>query len=407
MITLNQGIDPRRFVLPGPHEESLLRLSLVEQMFEDPVIRLTPRRNDRRWLYEKHVPVSLSGFNPSSGLVFYSAVSAFADWLAAPLGSARPFNEGDQLVPEVLFAVHDYLHAWAYQVINEVTPGLAFGFAEITPDNAEAMVFCHLLTEAVATVGLDYWYLSQFDLNSAVPIGTCVEHLTVRYSRRHVDEYRRYCPGLLVEHPRFLARLAEFYCTGIFTGFARQDLKDSPLLLQWLQHEISYGAKQREYTRMWLQHLSPHDLGYDRPGALSGPVACDRPWMRELLAELGPLLWAKVVEDQRRPTPRTIPTGGSWQSNRPAREFRFTNLGRLAPDELARLDWGSLSPASFDYFLWQYVSLFDYASTGPEARQMLALLRGRRDSGALRWLLRGARPLSAAEAGPRDVYMIN
>jgi hypothetical protein len=401
------GIDPGRFVQPGPHPESLLRLTLVRQLFEDEVVRLCPRRVDRRWFYEKHIPVSLSGFNPSSARVYYSAVSAFADWLREPQGSARRFNEGDYLVPEVLFAVHDYLHAWAYQVINEIRPGLDFGFGEITPDNAEAMVFCHLATEAVATVGLDYWYLPQFDLNSVLSIGTAFEQLTVSYSQRHIEEYRRYCPDLIVDRPFFLVQLGEFYCTGVFKGFSRQDLKDSPLLLRWLQHEIAYGAKQREYTRMWMQHLSRHDLGYDNCRALSGPVACNLPWMRELLVELGSRLWAKVVEDQRQPTPLTIPPDLAWQASKPLREFRFTNLAHVAPDELARLDWGSLSALSFDSFVWQYVSQFDYESTAPAARQILSPLRGRREPGLLRWLFRGAKPRAATDEGPRDIFLIN
>lgn len=401
------GIDARRFVQAGPHEESLLRLSLVQQLLEDKVVRLRPRRVDRRWLYEKHVPVSVSGFNFSSGQVYYSAVSALADWIQQPQGSARQFNEGDFLVPEVLFAVHDYLHIWAYQVINAVNPGLEFGFGEITPENAEAMVFCHLASEAVATVGLDYWYLAQFDLNSAIPIGTCVDHLTVDFHQRHIEEYRRGCPDLVVDHPHFMVQLGEFYCTGVFKGFSRQDLKDSPLLLRWLQHEIAYGEKQREYTRMWIQHLSAHDLGYDNRSVLSAPVACDQPWMRELLVELSLRLWAKVVEDQRSPTPLTIPADDAWHSSKPLKEFRFTNFTRVTPDELNRLDWQALSAASYEYFLWQYVSQFDYASTAPEARQLLRFVRDRREVGLIRWLFRDAKPITATDSCPRDVFLIN
>jgi hypothetical protein len=339
--------------------------------------------------------------------VYYSAVSAFADWLREPQGSARQFNEGDYLVPEVLFAVHDYLHAWAYQVINDVQPGLEFGFGDITPDNAEAMVFCHLATEAVATAGLDYWYLSQFDLNSLIPIGTAVDHLTVSYHQRHIEEYRRYCPGLVVDHPRFLVQLGEFYATGVFKGFSRQDLRDSPLLLRWLQHEIGYGEKQREYTRMWLQHLSPCDLRYDNRRALSRPVAYDQPWMRDLLVELSVRLWDKVVEDQRLPTSRTIPVDAAWRADKPLEEFRFTNLAQVAPQELIHVDWNSLSASRFDYFLWQYVSQFDYASTVPEARQLLTVLRERRNVGLLRWVLRDAKPISGTESCPRDIFLIN
>jgi hypothetical protein len=134
------------------------------------------------------------------------------------------------------------------------------------------MAFCHLLTEAAAVIGLDYWYLSQFDLNSAVPIGTSFRHVSVSYDVKHLEEYRRFCPDLRVEHPGFVRFLGTFYCTGVFEGFSPQDLKDSPLLYKWLCHELVYGRRQREYTRLWLQHLSGHDLGYEAGQSLTRPV---------------------------------------------------------------------------------------------------------------------------------------
>ena len=143
------------------HAESLLRIPLVRQMMEDPAIRLVPRAVDAAWRYRQIAPVSVVGFNPWIKSVFYASESLFAAWLEDPYGSARAHNEDDLLVYEVLMAAHDHLHAWASLAIAALRPELRFGVGRITADKLEDHVFCHLLTEAVASGGLDYWYGQQ------------------------------------------------------------------------------------------------------------------------------------------------------------------------------------------------------------------------------------------------------
>ena len=99
--------------------------------------------------------VTLAGFNPFLRSLFYANNSALSRWLAGPYGSARDYNEGDHLVREVLFAVHDYLHCWSAAAIAVLAPRSRFDTGPILRDNLEDFVYCHLLTEAAATAGLD------------------------------------------------------------------------------------------------------------------------------------------------------------------------------------------------------------------------------------------------------------
>src|SRR5207237_1319288 len=83
------------------------------------------------------------------------ARSPLAEWLDDPAQGVRELNQDDALLTEVLFAVHDYLHVWAYHLVRDAVPDLGFGRPPASEAELEDHVFCHLLTEAVATVGLD------------------------------------------------------------------------------------------------------------------------------------------------------------------------------------------------------------------------------------------------------------
>ena len=147
----------------------LARLPLVRRMLEDRAVTLVERCVHEDWAYNR-LASSVKGWNPWSGSVYVAARSAMHDWRAQPERSLRELNEGDLLLPEVLFAVHDYLHVWSMRFIQARAPERGFGHGPITKENAETMVFLSLLTEAAATAGVDYWYLSTVDLNAVLPI---------------------------------------------------------------------------------------------------------------------------------------------------------------------------------------------------------------------------------------------
>ena len=104
----------------------------------------------------------------------------------------REANEGDRLMYELLFAAHDYLHAWSLQEIVALVPNLGVGTTTIDGANLEDLVFVQLVTEVAATVGLDYWYLSCVDLTEMFDLGFMIQSLTRPYRESHASEYRRF-----------------------------------------------------------------------------------------------------------------------------------------------------------------------------------------------------------------------
>jgi hypothetical protein len=389
------------------HPESLLRIPLVRHAFSDPGFRLIPRAIDQSWFYQRLVPAAVSGFNPFSGAAYYAARSPLARWLEDPFSSARPYNERDLLVREVLFAVHDYLHCWAYGAIQELRPRLGFGTAPITARNAEDFAFCHLATEAAAVVGLDYWHVCTLDLNEVCDIGTNVRGLAVSYHERCRDEYRRFRPGFDAQRAAFFTEIATFYCTGELHGFDVDDMRHSPRLFSWLEHEILYGEKQREYTRRWLAYLSGGAVRY-APDRLAAPLSVRAPWKKRLLAELGAMLWEKVKDDRLHPLRPAAAPDGTWRSSpRRAPDFRFVNCNALAPAALARSAERRPGRESFEYLFAQYVSRFDRERFDRGKLARLQEVRRERDFRKLALLCAGEEPLPANGGEPHDLLVLN
>ncbi|MFY0572820.1 hypothetical protein ACN28E_54570 [Archangium lansingense] len=382
-----------------PHAESLLQLPLVRRMLSDPLVRLVPRAIDQRWHYERIAPVTLTGFNPFHRSVFYASHSALSRWLDEPYGSARDYNEGDHLVREVLFAVHDYLHCWSAAAIAVLAPRVRFDTGPILRDNLEDFVFCHLLTEVAATVGLDYWYLSTFNLAERIPIGTTLVNLTVNYHERYVSEYRRFCPRWDAQRPEFFGDLARFYCSGVFEGFDVRDVRRSPRLLKWLSHELTYGARQREYTRLWLSFLAAEEIP-PGPRGLSAPVSFEEPWKQRLIHELGRVMFAKIKEDsdsglvlRNRNEPPESP-----RARRP--DFRFVNANVVpfTPDA---------SPESLRYYVLQRVSAMAFDRLSRDVRQAIARGLRREEHEEVLRLIERAERVPPVGGEPRDLFVLN
>jgi hypothetical protein len=431
------------------HPESLLHIPLVRQMLEDEHVPRRARAVDRRWTYERVVPVSMTGFNPYQEAIYYGSQSAFARWLADPAASARDQNEGDFLVHEVFFAVHDYLHVWTVQLLRELLPGRNLGRGRLDAKDLEAFTFLHLVTEAAATVGLDYWYLSTIDVNQVVPIGTCHNLLASDYRESDLPELRRANPTFEVQTPAFFTELTRFYCTGVLHGFDVDDLRRSPRTHKWLRHELSYGALQRRYVRQWLRYLASGEITRgDRRD--SAPVAVDEPWQERILAEVGEALWRKVTLGAADGFTRGARGGGGvgggggggggrggggagggggvggaggaggarelpWAApSRAVPDFRFTNLNALDGGgggggvSLEALATGPGGEENEAFFAYQLLSQYSYAGVDPELRRILADLASRRGGVAtMSRLCRELTPVPAEPDEPRDLLLLN
>lgn len=401
---MNAGTAPAATAGTALHPESLLRIPLAAQLFADPGVAIVVRGIDSRWAYSEIVGTRIDGFNPFHGAVFVGRESHLARWLPHREESARPFNRKDGLVGELLFAVHDYLHIWCYRWIASLWPELGFGTAPITPANFEDMVFCHLLSEAAATVGLDYWYLACVRLDEVVPVGSVHQGLTVSYREEHGDEYRRFHPSLEVQRAGFFETLTRFYCDGAFRGFSADDMERSPVLQRWLAHELGYGDLQRRYCREWFAWLSGGTIKL-KDSELGRPVRGSRARQRRLTAEIGERLWAKVKRNELCAADQGFDSERLWSPPAGPRRYQFVNLNR---DGLpAKESVAGLSAISFRYLLHQFIAGFDHGEFPDDALALLPILYGERNFELGRCLLQGLTRLPASPQEPLSMFFYN
>ncbi len=387
---------------PGKlHPESLLRVPLVRQLMTDTQVQLAARAMDSSWKYDRVSPIAATGFNPLTKRIFYASNSLLAGWLQEPKESARKYNEGDLLLPDLLLAVHDYLHIWGYLAVCELAPRIQLGTGKITRKSLEHYAFCHLVTEAVATVGLDYWYLCTINFNDVCDLGTTQRGLAVSYHDDQLRELRRFRRDLDVQSKAFFAEIATFYCTGVFTGFHPRDLKTSPTLWKWMQHEIRYGTRQREYIRRWLAYLAPDrlDLSTDE---LKAPLPVQQGWQRRLLHDVGELLWEKVKNNALHRFGSHLDQDRIWRSrsDRPL-DFRFLNAAAF-PSGVPELVGDS-----FDHYLWQTLGSYEKKTIDPRLLAFIPMLRERRDPRLLSFLLKEYAQISGDEYVERDLFILN
>lgn len=305
---------------------------ILAKALADPGVGIVERAIDNYWLYDT-TSVPSTGWNPFRREIYIGHDSLTAGLLRAPQADLREHNEADLLLPEIMFVVHDYLHIWATDLIRRARPELGFGVGPITPDNLEDHAFALLVTEAAATVGLDYWWLSHNPIAESLDIGTGFETLTVSYQTRHTHEYRRHCPDLEVQRPEFFEVIARFYGSGVFPGFSADDVRQSPRTLRWLRHELGYGASQRKYARRWIHHLAGlrQNPGEDE----ARPLDCDQPWRRQIIAEIGERLWALVKTQAVDLVDSNFDPALSWSAPTDAPpDYRLTNALALREEQL-------------------------------------------------------------------------
>lgn len=383
------------------HSESLLQIPLVARALADPRMRPVARAVDAGWAYERFIKKVSPGFNPFAGQIIFASQSRFGHWRSRPQQSARSLNHEDRLLREVCFYVHDYLHNWTYGVIRVLRPQAELGFGRIFTRNFEDLTFLHLVTEAAATVGLDYWYLATIAVNDVCPIGSHFGQLTVTYREEHLAEYRRARPGLVVQAPEFFEELVSFYCTGEIHGFDARDLQRSPLLFTWLSHEVAYGVRQREYTRAWLAHLGAVALA-ERD--LGRPVRCDKPWQRRLVRSVGEALWGLVKHGADFQIEVIDPRDAWTARGRPTIDPRFVNLGCLEPAELDQFVDASI--ALREIVMVQYLVRHDLARFDRDKDGVLRAVMKASDLRGLRGLLRDEPMLPRSSHEPHDILVL-
>lgn len=387
------------------HDQVTLEsIPLIAQMLGDPDIPVILRGVDNAWAYHGVIPHVVSGFNPQNCAVYCAVESAFGRWLAAPETPLRELNTRDRLMREALFAVHDYLHAWSARLIGAAAPQVGFGVAPIGAANFEDHVFCQLLTETAATIGLDYWYLARVDVSRLVPIGTCMRTLTTAYREEHVEEYRRYCPALDVQNPAFFEVFARFYCTGRLPGFRGDSLTHSPRVLAWIEHELRYGQLQRRYTRKWLAYLSDGAVPSPARAVADAAVDPDVPWRRDLVALVGDALWRLVHEGSAVRVSAPVREASVVPANGPI-DFRFTNLAGL-DDPWHEIRRRGVDSESYPWLFAQIVSAHRFDAVDPEVVEQLPVLRDARAPTLVRRTLESYPSVALATREPSALFLL-
>ncbi|MGH1344088.1 MAG: hypothetical protein ACRBN8_21190 [Nannocystales bacterium] len=391
---------------PNPTaRQSLMRHTPIEHSLKDESIGVERRPFDARWIYSDLTKTSNAGFNPFVGKVFVPSGSMFAAWFDDPEADFRALNESDTLLYELYFFVHDYLHTWATRQIQSLLPLRGFGRSRVDEGNLEDYAFFMLITEACATVGGDYWWLSCTDLPGELNIGSRFRNLTVSYREEDEPEFRRFNREFSAQTPAFFGQIANFYNTGRFPGFDANDVRRSPILLNWLRHETTYGELQRRYSRAWLRHLGGLPLVSN--AELDAPVACDEPWQQSLIRDIGERLWAKVKGGEMLAQPAQIPAEETWRApNVGPIDFRFTNLASF-DDPDGELERRGMVDDSRGHWVNQRLRLLDFPADDPAFRQMIPALRAtvERDGGALfRWALSQKAPEVRGTEELRDIF---
>ncbi|PRQ06685.1 hypothetical protein [Enhygromyxa salina] len=396
------GARPSERQVQGAGDQ-LAALSATRHILQDPHTRIVRRSIDANWLYETRSSKTSAGWNPFRGEIYIADNSLVAQWLDDPSMDLRVLNENDLFLPEFAFLLHDHLHIFGARTIAELRPELAFGHGTLDPARLEEHAFVLVVTEAVATVGLDYWDLCCRNLGRELDIGTSFARLTVSYQASLEPEYRRYCEDFTAQTPDFFGLIARFYCTGAFPGFDGEALRRSPVTLGWLRHELLYGGSQRRYSRQWLQHLA--GVQHYDAGALEAPIEIPD-WGEDVIEELGERLWAKVKHgDPWLPGAQHAPEQAWRAPQRGPIDCRFTNLAGFADAERELARRSVLEP-SRPQWREQLLRSRRYPIGDPDAIAAVNTLIHSPDHAVVAWAANQLPAYGRSEDEPLDMFFL-
>ncbi|MBL4632288.1 MAG: hypothetical protein JKY56_00355 [Kofleriaceae bacterium] len=277
--------------------QALSDLSVVKWLLSEQGFSLNSRAVDMRWEYAGLFPEAINvGFAPFGNAILGPRISASSTWRKSP--HRRDFavlNLDNRLLREVLFQVHDLFHMWAYRRMMHTSKGFAFGMVPIDEKTLSDYVFCHLVSEAAATVGLDYWYLAQRSLGDFFGLHLDFKGLTVSYTQE-MDDALTSEAQLTVHSPEFFSAICQLYTTGSLPGTNAKALERVPSLTNWLFHELQYSEVQRVYSYEWFSYLG----GLPTPSKAQClvPIKADTPWRKAVVRDVGSALW-KMTQEQR------------------------------------------------------------------------------------------------------------
>lgn len=256
---------------------------------------------DIHWKYFGLIRNISSGFNPFESTIYIAKRSRLYQVMHRGPSVLKNQIQIDNFYYEFAFFLHDYLHLWSNSWASHYLSKLGIKIKSIK-DNFEDIVFIHLLSESVATVGLDYWYLCQTGVSDKFKLKTNFEALTVPYRSINDKIYKsRFDGKFQIKSLNFFHELSVFYCNGIFEGFSKRDLLSNDLIKSWISKELLYGKLQRKYIRQWLLYLSGDKKEWTEKKLTKEIIL--KPWMYELINSIGKTLFDLVILKKNRVMP--------------------------------------------------------------------------------------------------------
>jgi hypothetical protein len=250
--------------------------------------KLVPRPYDSRWKYLGIVKKFQSGFNAYSGKIYYNQISELSLWIQTGIVPENRLKRTN-LVNEYLFLTHDFIHHWGMlQIETFLRKFLKKSLYSMAPEN---QVFFLLLTEAMATVGLDYWVLSQFPLGKQFNLEQDYHQLTITLSPSQVENIKKVKSDFTIHKKKLFSEIVAFYLSGEMQGFDVQDIEKSPDLKKYIVHELEYGEMQRSYARIWVDQIWHRRVSVEDDFS---PALIKEDWQNDLIGYLEEVLWKLV-----------------------------------------------------------------------------------------------------------------
>lgn len=362
----------------------------VQFIIEQERVSIVKRPVDMRWHYKGVIPISVAGFNPLRHRIFYGEHSYFQKLIEVEKNARC--ERTDWLLYETFFIVHDYMHIWAISKMLPSFPHCLDDNALSNPVAIADLAFILLMSEAVATVSIDWWTLARFDLSSILKSRTNFRCLTTTFQMTGLSNAQTIDPTFQVMGPNFFEWLATGYCTGEFAGFDSAEKSALRQHAPWIEKEKEYGKKQREFILRWIGYLS-QDVKVDSQMHFQlNTNRCDA--IRSMASDLWSIFGDKL------PSELSVCTQFvALPSKIKKPEFEFVDLAHAFP-MLSSMDLNTLTDRQFGFLSAQWVS---YRAWGPklgiDAEKFDLIIRDR-DVDALKRICGSSIPSGATISNP-------
>lgn len=384
--------DFRRRVFEG---FPIAKLVLVDYF---PFLRARPI--DLTWNYDEIVPISVSGFNPLAGSVYFAELSHLSTFLFGD--DSLPVNRPDWYLYEIFFAVHDFLHVWSASYMLERVPECIDLHEGLNGSTARNLAYILMMSELSAVVGLDYWMLSHCDVAALLGIDVKFKGLTTSYRAADAEIAREFWPDFEVRDASFFDWLARGYFDDDFGAF---DLVDAPRVankLPWVRKEWHMGVRQRQVLARWLDYLRRDGEPERGVEIFSGALRSCSDLSLGLCEALWSISSGQFTEIQR----QQIVSCAMPAALRLPMDFRCVNVGALGSLPSDR-DLAAISDRSWYYFVCQRVSGFRLPRGSVlEASSLNDIIVGR-DLSKLRALLAPLEPLESEDGAGLHLLLPN